>query len=82
MHQTFTPDSLISHLYHSNEEIPEAFLETVFSDEFLMDSFVKEAEKLYPFAHVSTVSIRNIEQFASSCKVPGFPDSSMPVFMS
>ncbi|PLW93129.1 MAG: hypothetical protein C0592_07280 [Marinilabiliales bacterium] len=79
MHETFTPESLISHLYHSNTEITESFLDSVFSDEFLMNSFVDTADKLYTRADVSVETIQNIHQFASSVSVPG---SEKLVFMS
>lgn len=82
MHEIFTPESLISHLYHSNTEISESFLDSVFSDEFLMNSFIDEAERLYPQADVSNETIRNIQQFSTAVCVPYIPESSGLVFMS
>ena len=79
MHETFTPETLISHLYHSNSEISDSFLDSVFSDEFLMNSFVDVANKLFPQADVSDATINNLHQFASSILIPG---SEKLVFMS
>lgn len=79
MQETFTPETLISYLYHSNEEISDLFLDSVFSDEFLMNSFITTAEKMYPDADISTQTIQNLHQFASSFVVPG---SKKIIFMS
>ena len=73
MHETFTPDSLISHLYHSDKKVTESFLDSIFSDEFLMNEIMKEADKFaakHSFVNeASQETINSLHQFASAYNV-------------
>lgn len=86
MHETFTPDSLISYLYHNEKTHSDEFLNRIFSDESLMNAFVIEADKIWTldsqYAMPSEKTMMSVLQYASSIQYIGIPDENPFIFNS